>query len=139
MKTQTRIFWLLSQFSFTAGCSGYQVACYTKSEDPTGFFQEASEDCQLEPGDHVILALVDGERENGEVMYFSDQEIVLRPLGKSLQPRGYTSEQIQFIERDSTQLPAAAAIAIAGGILLVGSAVYLASEISDFKIGLNSK
>ena len=115
MKTQTRIFWLLSQFSFTAGCSGYQVACYTKSEDPTGFIQEASEDCQLEPGDHVILALVDGERENGKSCIWLIRRSSCA-LGKSLQPRGYTSAD--SVHRKGIDFPCTAA---AGFVLLPGA------------------
>lgn len=103
MKPQIRFFWLIALMFFTTGCSGYQVACYTRTEGSLGPGQDVGEICDLKPGDHVRVTLVDGEQAEGVVQIISSSEIVLEAKGNNLQPRGYSMDQVQSIMKNSSK------------------------------------
>ncbi|MCK9995782.1 MAG: hypothetical protein KAH56_05835 [Candidatus Krumholzibacteria bacterium] len=103
MKPIMRFFWLVSLLFFGAGCSGYQVACYTRTEGSLEPGQEVGETCDLKPGDKVRITLVDGEQAEGIVQVISSSEIVLEAKGNNLQPRGYSMDQVQSIMKNSSK------------------------------------
>lgn len=103
MKPIMKLFWLITLMFFTAGCSGYNVACYTRSEEPLEPGQDVREICDLKPGDKVRVTLVDGEQVEGTVQIISASEIVFNSIGNDLQPRGYSIDQIQSIMKSSSR------------------------------------
>ena len=99
MKPQMRFFWMIALMFFTTGCSGYQVACYTRTEGSLEPGQDVGETCDLKPGDQVEVTLVDGNQAEGVVQIISSSEIVLDAQGKNPQPRGYSIAQVQSIRK----------------------------------------
>ncbi len=97
MSNLMRIFWLIALLFFTTGCSGYQVACYTRTEGSLEPGQGVGETCDLKPGDQVKVTLVDGNQAEGVVQIISSSEIVLDAQGNNPQPRGYSIAQVQSI------------------------------------------
>ena len=103
MKPQMRFFWLIALMFFTTGCSGYQVACYTRTEGSIEPGQDVEETCDLKPGDQVKVTLVDGNQAEGVVQIISSSEIVLDAKGNNLQPRGYSIDQVQSIMKNPSK------------------------------------
>lgn len=133
MKPLSRIFWLIALMFFTAGCSGYRTICQTSSNPPRIFGTTPQEPCNIEQGDLVRLTLIDGELVEGTVELISAQEIVLDPAGGSLQPRGYSPDQIQTIERLYRGLyRPGTVLVIVGGVLVISGIVLavIASQMS---------
>jgi len=97
-----RIFWLITLLFFAAGCSGYQVACYTRTEGSLEPAQDAWEICDLKPGDKVRVTLEGGEQTDGVVQIISSTEIVLDAKGNNPQSRGYSIDQVQSIMKSSS-------------------------------------
>jgi len=138
MKPQLRIFWLVALVFFTAGCSGYRGPCYTRSDLPGEVDLVFPGTCEIEPGDNVVLILVDGEKVEGKVALISAHEIVLNPDGLSIQPRGYAADRIQSIEINSQSSPSEGTILFVVGALLVVGGVILYSATSSLRNGFMS-
>ena len=128
-----RIFWLISLLFFTAGCSGYQTACYTRTEGSLAPGQDVGELCDLKPGDDVRLVLVDGIQVRGKVMTISSKELVLEQEDQSKPFQVYSSDQIYSIETESSGggNSTATSLLVVGGIVLIVGAVILAKGMSD--------
>ena len=103
MSNLMRIFWLIALMFFTTGCSGYQVACYTRTEGSLKPGQDVEETCDLKPGDQVKVTLVDGNQAEGVVQIISSSEIVLDAQGNNPQTRGYSIDQVQSIMKNPSK------------------------------------
>ena len=133
MSHPMRIFWLITLIFFTAGCSGYQVACYTRTEGALEPGQGPGEICDLNPGDNVRLVLVDGIQVRGKVMTISSKELVLEQEDQSKPFQVYSSDQIYSIETESSGggNSTATSLLVVGGIVLIVGAAILAKGMSD--------
>jgi hypothetical protein len=98
-----RIFWLITLLFFVSGCSGYKVACNFQSEASKGTNQTIGKFCNLESGEKVRINLVEGDQVEGTIQIIFRDEIFLETKGDSFRPRGYTTDQIQSIEKQSTK------------------------------------
>ena len=133
MSSLLRIFWLITLLFFVSGCSGYQTACFVRSEEPLDPGQDVEQICDLKPGDKVRVILVDGEQAEGVVQIISSSEIVLEAQGNNLQPRGFSIDQVYSIETGSTGggNSTTTTLLVVGGLVLIVGAVILANEMSD--------
>ena len=128
MKPQLRLFWLIVLLNFVSGCSGYHTACHSLSEVEAKGGEEFGMDYDLKLGEKVRINLVDGNQAEGVIQSITSREIVLDAEGKNLQPRVFSVDQVQSIERPSgSSSSIVTAIMNAGGILIafaVGIANY---------------
>lgn len=128
MKPQLRLFWLIVLLNFVSGCSGYHTACHSLSEVEAKGGEEFGMGCDLKLGEKVRINLVDGEQAEGIIQTITSREIVLDAEGNNLQPRVFSADQVQSIERPSgSSSSIVMAILNAGGILVafaVGIANY---------------
>lgn len=138
MRKQMRIFWLISLVIFTAGCSGYRTTYYPNldmQEDMEEDLVEVTEQpspgtCPFEPGDDVVVTLLNGEQTEGKVELISSEEIVLNCDERSLQPRGYSMDQVHSIQKShETSSGAGAIIGVTLGVVFVGG-IIAANELS---------
>lgn len=146
MRKQMRIFWLISLVVFTAGCSGYRTTYYPNldmqedmEEDMVDDAEQSSpETCPFEPGDHVVVTLLNGDQSEGKVELISSEEIVLDRDERSLQPRGYAMDQVHSIQKThETSSGASAIIGVTLGVVIVGG-IIAASELSKLNKGFGS-
>lgn len=103
MKTQMRIFWLVSLLFFTTGCSIYQPACFTGAEGVSTNDMSKLDDCQLQPGDTVRITTTNGDKLEGEIQRLTEDWIVLENNSKKESPRLLTPSQILVIEKSKAQ------------------------------------
>ena len=99
LKTYLRIFWLISLLFFAAGCSNYQSACYTISDDPSEIDDLIWDSCRLRQGEKVRITLVTGEKIVGKVARISSEWIM---LDDGIEKEGtllYTPSQVVSIEK----------------------------------------
>ena len=101
MSRMMRIFWLITLLFFVSGCSGYKAACNFQSETPKSTNQTIGKFCNLERGEKIRINLVDGERVEGKIQIIFQDEIFLEAEDDVLRPRGYTTDQILSIEKQS--------------------------------------
>ena len=128
-----RIFWLITLIFVAAGCSGYQTACYIRTEGSLESGQDIREICDLKPGDKVRVTLVDGIQVQGTVWSLSSSEIVIYHEDQSNKPTTYSSDQIYSIETESTggSSSTTTTLLIVGGLVLIVGAVILANGLSE--------
>jgi hypothetical protein len=128
MKPQLRLFWLIVLLNFVSGCSGYRTACHSLSEVEAKGGEEFGGGCDLKLGEKVRINLVDGEQAEGIIQSITSREIILDAEGNNLQPRVFSADQVQSIEKPSgSSSSIVMAILNAGGILVafaVGIANY---------------
>ncbi len=128
MKPQLRLFWLIVLLNFVSGCSGYHTACHSLSEVEAESSEEFGVGCDLKLGEKVRINLVDGEQAEGIIQSITSREIVLDAEDNNLQPRVFSADQVQSIEKPSgSSSSIVMAILNAGGILVafaVGIANY---------------
>jgi len=119
MKPQLRLFWLIVLLNFVSGCSGYHSACHSLSEVEAKGGEEFGMGCDLKLGEKVRINLVDGEQAEGIIQSITSREIILDAEGNNLQPRVFSVDQVQSIERPSgSSSSIVMAILNAGGILV---------------------
>jgi hypothetical protein len=99
MNTQLRIFWLVALLFFTAGCSGFQPACFTGEEGINEYDMSMLEDCHLQAGERVKITTTLGTEEVGDIQRITDEWIVLAPTSDLESPRLYTPSQILIIQK----------------------------------------
>jgi hypothetical protein len=100
MKTYLRIFWLISLLFFTAGCSGFQSACYTRSDEPGEIDDLNWDSCALRPGHKVRITTVTGNKVVGTITRISPEWITLAPENGMDPPVLYTPSQVVSIQKD---------------------------------------
>jgi hypothetical protein len=138
MRKQMRIFWLISLVIFTAGCSGYRTTYYPNLDMQENMEEDMVEDteqpwpetCPFEPGDNVVVTLLNGEQTEGKVELISSEEIVLNRDERSLQPRGYAMDQVHSIQKKNETSPDAGAIIGVTLGLVVAGGIIAANELS---------
>jgi small nuclear ribonucleoprotein (snRNP)-like protein len=116
MSMAMRMLWLVTLMFFTAGCSGYRVACKPKSDVPGDLDQYVREFCGLKPDDKVRINLVDGEKVDGVIQSVSSQDIVLIPDANKDNPLSFASSEILSIEEKKSYT----VYKIVGVVLLAG-------------------
>jgi hypothetical protein len=99
MKTQLRIFWLVSLVFFTAGCSGFQPACFTGEEMGDEIATSLFEDCRLRAGDRVRITTTSGGKMVGDIQRITADWILIAPTSGSEPHQLYTPSQILMIEK----------------------------------------
>lgn len=103
MKTQLRIFWLVSLVFFTSGCSGFQPACLTSEEGMYEDDMARLDDCHLQAGERVRITTTTGDKVVGDIKQVTEDWIILTLANESKPALLYTPSQILRIEKSKAQ------------------------------------
>lgn len=103
MKTKFRIFWLVSLMFFTAGCSGFQPACFTGEEGMDENDMARLDDCHLQAGERVRITTTAGNKVVGDIKRITEDWIILAAVNNSDPALLYTPSQILRIEKSKAQ------------------------------------
>lgn len=133
MSYPLRIFWLITLLFFVSGCSCYKVACNFQSEASKSTNQTIGKFCNLERGEKVRINLVDGERVEGKIQIIFRDEIFLESEDDGLRPRGYKTDKILSIEKQSLSIQKAGltVLKVVGIVIVVFTLLVLSSESDD--------
>lgn len=100
MKPLLRMFWLITLLIFASGCSGYRVVGFSLPEVAAEFDAEEPYTGRLQPGDKLLVNLVNGTQERGVLKDLSSDSIVLAAPKDSSITLCLPAAQIQSIEKN---------------------------------------
>lgn len=102
MNTCLRFFWIISLAIFTAGCSGFQTACFPPPGDPGDGLKPPWDFCDLHPGDRARITFPNGDKVVGRVEHITPDWIILQEANSSKSRLLISPSQVLSIEISSS-------------------------------------